>query len=135
MSAPGPLPATVEERDALAERVSAAVLAVPGVAGPHGGRYNDIATFRAGGRLVGVRIGEGAEPVEVGVVLRLDRPIPDVVADVRDAASRLCGGAAVDITVGDVVGDAVDDLLGHPAGDAPGSGGAATGADPGRMVR
>ena len=121
MSTPGPLPTTVEEREALAERVSAAVLAVPGVAGPHGGIYNDIATFRAGGRLMGVRVGEGAEPVEVAVVLRLDRPIPDVVAELREVVSGLCGGAAVDITVGDVADER--------------AGGAAVGAGPGRMVR
>jgi hypothetical protein len=101
----GPLPATVEERDALAERVAAAVLAVPGVAGPHGGRYNDIATFRPGGRLLGVRIGEGDEPVEVAVVLGTERPIPEVVADLRAEVSRLCGGAAVDVTVGDIALD------------------------------
>jgi hypothetical protein len=118
-----PLPGAAQEREALAERVSAAVLAVPGVAGPHGGRYNEIATFRAGGRLVGVRVGEGAEPVEVGVVLRLDRPIPEVVAQLRGLVSGLCGGAAVDITVGDVVA----------AGDL--AGGAAVGVGPGRMVR
>jgi len=132
---PGPLPDSAAEREALAGRVSAAVLASPGVAGPHAGPYNDIATFRAGGRLVGVRIGEGSEPVEIGVVVGLDRPIPDVVAGLRDLVSRLCGGAVVDITVGDIavgetaVGEtAVEDV---PAA----AGAAATGAVPGRMVR
>jgi len=122
----GPVAAPTE-REALAERVSAVVLSFPGVVGPHGGRFNDIATFRPGGRLVGVRIGEGAEPVEVGVVLGLDRPLPEVVAGLRAAVSGLCGGAAVDITVGDLsLGP--DDLAG-PAGTA------ASGVGPGRMVR
>ncbi|MCO1660941.1 hypothetical protein [Pseudonocardia humida] len=135
MSASGPLPDAVQEREALAERVSATVLAFPGVAGPHGGRYNDIATFRPGGRLIGVRIGEGDEPVEVGVVLGLDRPIPDVVADLRDAVSRLCGGAAVDITVGDLAVDPAVEGAATDGGGAAAEGAAAVGVDPGRMVR
>ncbi len=127
MTAADPAPDPAAEREALAERVSAAVLAFPGVAGAHGGRYNDIATFRPGGRLVGVRIGDGDEPVEVGVVLRLDRPIPEVVAELRRTVSRLCGGAAVDVTVGDVsVGPQVDPAAHRPVAPAPG---------PGRMVR
>jgi hypothetical protein len=122
-------------REALAARVSAAVLAFPGVAGPHGGPYNDIATFRPGGRLIGVRIDGGAEPVAVGVVLGADRPIPEVVRGLRELVSRLCGGAAVDITVGDLAVDpALAELL-QPAPTAPVAAVPGRSADPGRMVR
>jgi hypothetical protein len=81
-----------------------------------------------------VRIGEGPGPVEVGVVVGLDRPIPEVVADLRGVVARLCGGAVVDITVGDV---AVDTAVGTALDAAVpvGAGGAATPAGPGRMVR
>jgi hypothetical protein len=138
MVADGP-PPSGPEADALAERVAAAVVAHPSVARLHGGRYNDVATYLATGRLVGVRIGGPGEPVEVAVVLRLDRPIPDVVAALRATVSALCGGRPVDITVADVAtdDDVPDDALGpgpaHPSGtgvapppDAPAAG---------RMVR
>ena len=88
---------------ALAERVAAAVAAHPAVAGLHGGIYGSVATYLPGRKLVGVRIGEGDEPVEVAVVLRADRPIPETVRSLRREVSRLCGGAAVDITVADIV--------------------------------
>jgi hypothetical protein len=87
----------------LAERVAAAVAAHPAVAGLHGGLYGSVATYLPGRRLLGVRIGGGDEPVEVAVVLRADRPIPEAVRSLRREVSRLCGGAAVDITVGDIV--------------------------------
>ena len=89
--------------DALAERVAAAVTAHPAVVGLHGGLYGAVATYLPGRKLVGVRIGVGDEPVEVAVVLRADRPIPDVVRALRREVSGLCGGAAVDITVADIV--------------------------------
>ena len=89
--------------DALAERVAAAVTAHPAVARLHGGIYNDVATYLPGRKLVGVRISERGAPVEVAVVLRCDRPIPETVAALRSEVSRLCGGARVDITVADVV--------------------------------
>jgi hypothetical protein len=120
------------DADALAERVAAAVLEHPSVARLHGGPFNDVATYLASGRLVGVRIGAPGEPVEVAVVLRLDRPIPDVVAALRAAVSALCPGRPVDVTVADIAtGD--DDGVGpgpsHPSGagvasppDAPGAG-------------
>jgi len=86
----------------LAEQVAAAVRAHPAVAGLHGGAHGAVATYLPGRRVVGVRIGEGDEPVEVAVVLHPDRPIPDVVRALRRDVSRMCGGAAVDITVADL---------------------------------
>jgi hypothetical protein len=88
---------------ALAERVAAAVSAHPAVARLHGGLFGDVATYLPGRRLIGVRISESGAPVELGVVLHLNRPIPDVVRSLRRQVSLLCGGAAVDIVVADVV--------------------------------
>jgi hypothetical protein len=122
-------------REALAARVSAAVLSFPGVAGPHGGPFNDIATFRPGGRLIGVRIDGGDEPVAVGVVVGMDRPIPEVVDGLRELVSRMCGGAAVDVTVGDLAIDPALAALLAPAPTAPVPAVGARTADPGRMVR
>lgn len=104
--------------NALAEQVASAVRAHPSVARLHGGQFGAIATHLPGRRLVGVRIGVGDEPVELGVVLHLDRPIPPVVREIRREVSRLCGGAAVDITVGDL--ELPDDLAALLAGRAPG---------------
>jgi hypothetical protein len=99
-SAPQATP--VADPAALAREVAAAVLAHPSVARLHGGRFGDIATHLPGRRLVGVRIGARDEPVELGVVLHMDRPIPGVVRELRREVSRLCAGAAVDITVADL---------------------------------
>ena len=97
-----------------AEQVAAAVIAHPSVVRLHGGTYGDLATLLPGRRLVGVRLGTGGEPVEVGVVLLLDRPIPAVVHGLRRLVSGICGGAPVDLTVGDVVVPGVPDDLPHP---------------------
>jgi hypothetical protein len=86
----------------LAERVAATVTAHPAVARLHGGVYGDIVTYLPGRRIVGVRIGRADEPVEIAVVLRPDRPIPEVVRALRREVSDVCGGAAVDITVADL---------------------------------
>jgi hypothetical protein len=86
----------------LAEEVASAVRAHPAVARLDAGLYGEVATHLPGRRLVGVRIGEGDEPVELAVVLHPDQPIPDVVRALRREVSRLCGGAAVDITVADL---------------------------------
>jgi hypothetical protein len=133
-------PDVTPDPDALVELVAAALLAHPSVARLHGGRFNDIASYVATGRLLGVRVGEPGEPVEVGVVLRLDRPIPDVVDALRATVSALCGGRPVDVTVGDVVtgeDGAVDEAASPDPADPSGLGVATPfeGPDAGRMVR
>ncbi|MCW2718676.1 MAG: hypothetical protein QOG20_4101 [Pseudonocardiales bacterium] len=101
----------------LAEQVAAVVTAHPAVAGLHGGIYGAVATYLPGRRLTGVRIGEGDEPVEVAVVLRLGHPIPGVVSALRREVSAMCGGAAVDITVADIAVPAdLEPAAGAPAG-------------------
>jgi uncharacterized alkaline shock family protein YloU len=89
--------------EALAERVADTVAAHPAVAGLHGGQFGVVATYLPGRRLTGVRIGHGDEPVELGVVVHLGHRIPDVVRSLRSEVSAMCGGAAVDIYVADVV--------------------------------
>jgi len=94
---------TTTEASSLAEQVAAVVTSHPAVVRLHGGVFGDVATYLPGRKLTGVRIGMGDEPVELGVVLRLDRPIPAVVRELRRTVSTMCGGAPVDITVGDAV--------------------------------
>ncbi|WP_232662025.1 hypothetical protein [Pseudonocardia sp. TRM90224] len=93
----------------LAERVAAVVTAHPAVAALHGGEFGAVATYLPGRKLVGVRIGDGDEPVEVGLVVHAGHPIPQVVRSVRRDVSALCPGSVVDIVVADIVlADAVD---------------------------
>lgn len=106
----------------LAQRVADVVVAHPAVARLDGGTFGTVATFLPGGRLVGVHVGGPGEPVEVAVVLRLDRPIPGVVTTLRASVAALCAGAPVDITVSDV------EIPGH---EPPGTGGDAASSPPG----
>ena len=108
-----PIDAARPDPDGLAELVASAVTAHPAVARLDGGTFGSVATYLPGRRLLGVRIGQGTEPVELSVVLHLQRPIPDVVRALRREVSALCGGAAVDITVSDVAVPALE--VGPPA--------------------
>ncbi|GGI96656.1 hypothetical protein GCM10011581_37280 [Saccharopolyspora subtropica] len=83
----------------LADRVRAH----PSVVRLHGGPFGAIASYLPGRKVVGVRLPDEGEPVEVGVVLRLDRPLPDVVAELRGLVAAVVGPVPVDIVVGDVV--------------------------------
>lgn len=108
--------------DALARSVAALVAAHPAVARLDGGVFGAVATHLPGRRLVGVRIGQGAEPVEIGVVLHLQSPIPGVVRTLRREVAALCTAAghpvtAVDVTVADVAVPAEE--VGAPAAEAP----------------
>ncbi|GAY10541.1 hypothetical protein [Pseudonocardia sp. N23] len=97
--------------DMFVETVAALVAAHPAVARLDGGRFGDVATYLPGRRrLVGVRVGEPGEPVEIAVVVLGDRPIPQAVAEIRSAVAALRPGP-VDVTVSDIaVG---------PLGDGP----------------
>lgn len=100
-----PVPPVPEDPGWLAERVAAVVLAHPAVAGLHGGPFGTIASYLPGRRLVGVRVGEAPEPVEVSVVLRLGAGgFPEVAAQLRAALAGVLGaGRQVAVTVSDVV--------------------------------
>ncbi|WP_370588693.1 hypothetical protein [Pseudonocardia sp. C8] len=87
---------------ALAELVADAVAAHPAVARLDGGVFGTVATWLPGRKLVGVHVGKPGEPVEVGVVLTLDRPIPATVAALRRTVAPLVGDVPVDVVVADV---------------------------------
>lgn len=101
----------------LAELVADAVTAHPSVVRLDGGAFGAVATFLPARRLVGVHVGRPGEPVEIAVVLRLDRPIPDVVTSLRTTVRALCDNVPVDVTVADVElpgGPDPDDVPGPP---------------------
>ncbi|MDI2031502.1 hypothetical protein QFW96_22935 [Saccharopolyspora sp. TS4A08] len=89
-----------------AQELADAVLAHPSVARLHGGAFGEIASYFPGQRITGVRMSEDG-PVEIGVVLRLDRPLTETLDDLRGALAERLGGTRVDIYVSDV--DAGDD--------------------------
>ena len=82
------------------EAVAAAALGCPLIAGLTGGRFGEIATYRPGQRIVGVREFDGA--VEVHVVAKWGRPLPEVAEVVRAAVAPHAGGLPVAVFVDDI---------------------------------
>jgi uncharacterized alkaline shock family protein YloU len=68
----------------LAAAAAKAAVSTKGVVRLHRGPGGTVATYGAGRRVPGVRVGDGPQ-IHVHLVVTLDRPIPMVAADVRDA--------------------------------------------------
>jgi uncharacterized alkaline shock family protein YloU len=72
----------------IAAAAAEAALATKGVVRLDSGPAGSVATYGGGQRVRGVRVRDGDVPaVHVHLVLTVDRPIPDVTADVRDAVA------------------------------------------------
>ena len=84
-----------------ADLVAAAVLAVPGVAGLHPGRFGEVATYLPGRRVTGVKL--GTDVVEVHVVATSASPLLAVAQQIHAAVS-----AVVDAPVQVFVEDLAD---------------------------
>ena len=82
------------------EAVAAAAQGCPVVAGLTGGRFGEIATYRPGRRIVGVREVGGA--VEVHLVARWGSPLPELADVVRSAVEPFAGGLPVAVFVEDI---------------------------------
>ncbi|NYE34974.1 hypothetical protein F4692_000078 [Nocardioides cavernae] len=87
--------------DALADRVAAAVLAVPGVHDLHGGVLGEVATYLPGRRVNGIRLLDGV--TQVHLVLEWDAQMAATVDQVRSAVAAIVPGA-VHLAVEDVAG-------------------------------
>jgi|SRR4051812_4077269 hypothetical protein len=83
-----------------ADRLAAAVLAVPGVAALHPGMFGEVGTYLPGRRIAGVRIGDHA--VDVHLVVVFGMSVRETAAAVRTVVSGLHPGVAVNVTVEDV---------------------------------
>lgn len=81
-----------------AARIAAAVLAVPGVAGLHGGRFGEIATLDPPRRIKGVRVRD--EDVTIAVTAHFPMVAADLAAAVRAAAGVT--GRAVHVILADL---------------------------------
>ncbi|WP_218616127.1 hypothetical protein [Pseudonocardia abyssalis] len=89
---------------ATARAVAAAVAAHPGVARLDGGPWGTVTSHLPGrARVDGVRLGVGAESVEIAVVARLGVPLPQLADELAAAVRGVLGPVPVDVTFSDVV--------------------------------
>ncbi|MBX6386055.1 MAG: hypothetical protein IRZ07_24290 [Microbispora sp.] len=103
---PPPRPGTgvrTEHHEVSARRIADRVLSCPDVAGLSRGPFGVVATYLPGGLVPGVAVRDDA--VEIDIVARYGRPLPEVADLVRDAIGDLAGGRRVDVTIADVVID------------------------------
>jgi hypothetical protein len=82
------------------EAVAAAATGCPLVAGLTGNRFGEVATYRPGRRIIGVREVDGG--LEVHVVARWGMPLPEVADAVRAAVSPYAGGLPVSVFIEDI---------------------------------
>ena len=82
------------------EAVAAAAQGCPLVAGLTGGRFGEVATYRPGKRILGVR--EAGGGVEVHVIARWGTPLPELADAVRATVSPYAGGLPVSVFVDDI---------------------------------
>ncbi|MFG1825279.1 hypothetical protein ACGFIJ_22565 [Microbispora bryophytorum] len=92
-----------EELGVSARRIADRVLSCPDVADLSRGPFGVVATYLPGGLVPGVAIRDDA--VEIDIVARYGRPLPEIADLVRDAIGGLAGGRKVDVTIADVVTD------------------------------
>ncbi|MEU7856775.1 hypothetical protein [Nonomuraea sp. NPDC049141] len=77
------------------------VVACAGVAGLSGGLIETVATYLPGERLTGVSADD--REVNIAIVARLGRPLPETAEEVRRAVADLAGDRLVNIRIDDVV--------------------------------
>lgn len=77
-----------------------AALACPDVARMWAGAVGEVACYLPGRRVPGVRLTD--DGVEVHVVARWGRPLPEVASAVRAAVAPVAPGAVVDVFVDDL---------------------------------
>ncbi|MFI0479275.1 hypothetical protein [Actinomadura sp. 9N215] len=92
-----------ESRTGLADQVAEAAMACPDVRTLSSGPHGRVATYRAGLPLAGVAVRDGE--VEVGVVVRYGRPLPEIAEDVRRLVRPLAGRRTVDVLIADLTDD------------------------------
>jgi len=90
---------TPRDRADLADRVAAAVLAVPGVHDLHGGVLGEVATYLPGRRVNGIRLLDGV--TQVHLVLAWDAPMALTVDTVRATVAAIVPGT-VHLAVEDI---------------------------------
>ncbi|MBK1783379.1 hypothetical protein [Prauserella cavernicola] len=92
---------TTPER--LADAIAETVTAHPSVVRLDGGVRGSLATHLPGRKVVGVRVTGEGEPVDLGVVLRLDGALPGVLDDLRARVRDIVGDVPINVEVTDIV--------------------------------
>ena len=82
------------------DALAAAALGCPLLAGLAGGRFGEVATYRPGRRILGVREVDGS--IEVHVVARWGVPLPQLAGVVREAVAPYADGMPVAVFVDDI---------------------------------
>ncbi|TDD26503.1 hypothetical protein E1294_00160 [Nonomuraea diastatica] len=77
------------------------VRACSGVIGLSGGPFGTVATYMPGERLLGVSVND--REVEIAIVARMDRPLPETAEEVRQAVADLADGRRVNVRIDDIV--------------------------------
>jgi len=104
-SADGPASDPTAPGAELADDVVAAVVAVPGVAAMHSGRFGEVATYLPGRRVAGVRV--RADLVEVHVTANWGSDLLPLADAIRLAAASVAS-RTVHVVIQDVLGPIED---------------------------
>ncbi|MGH3616193.1 MAG: hypothetical protein ACRDRK_27095 [Pseudonocardia sp.] len=105
---------------AYADLIAVAVLACPDVAGLHGGRFGEVATYLPGRQVTGVRI--TPTDVFVHVIARYPATVDQIDTAVRIALVPHVGALSVTLTIEDMVADLPakgGPVAGRPVMDRP----------------
>lgn len=90
-----------EPPESIARRIAGAVAGHPDVVELSVGGFSTLATPVPGGRVTGVAVRKGE--IEIGVVVRYGRALPEIAAELRSLLVPLAGGRLVHVSVEDVV--------------------------------
>jgi uncharacterized alkaline shock family protein YloU len=93
----GPADEVVGATD-LADEVAGAVRRCPDVAELSSGPFETVATYLPGRKVSGVALRD--DEVEVSIVVRQGRPLPEIADEVRAAIAPLVGGRPVNVHIG-----------------------------------
>jgi hypothetical protein len=82
----------------LADEVAGVVRRCPDVADLSNGPFATVATYLPGRKVSGVALRD--DEVEVSIVVRQGRPLPEIADEVRAAIAPLVGGRPVNVHIG-----------------------------------
>ncbi|MBR8741133.1 hypothetical protein [Nocardiopsis sp. MG754419] len=90
-----------EAPEQTALEIAAAAVRFPDVVELSSGSFGTLSTPALGGRVRGVAV--RGDHVEIGVVVRYGRPLPEIATEIRRGLTPLAGGRVVHVSVEDVV--------------------------------
>lgn len=103
-----PVARPFQDPAALVEALAARVVEHPSVVGLHAGPFGTIASYLPGRRVVGVSVDDSDGSVQLAVVVRLDAPLPQLTAELRQWVLAVTGPVAVHVLIADIATDEVD---------------------------